>query len=554
MKHKDLSTEYAAGTVADQTENRHYSFHHQHRHLWHCAWVWILIVSLLTPQFSYEVEAGLGSKIKKNLKHAAHKIEKYTIRPATQKVVPKFIREAADHIINEVDSAAHKVEKHALRPMNDPKVIGKVAAMVVVAVVFPPGEGLVAAALAAGTTSAAYDRVVFNIHNGGDLTKSFLKGGANVLVTAAVNSYLPDNNLGSLGKYGKGVIMSVSHIAADQAVELAVEGEVSLKGSALSGAIAGAFVPSISMLPGVENTKFVLGGIEVGGSSIVPIMDAFNRSVVEQSVKNKFNMKKVDFGSAVASGAQALRDQYIKEKTVEFAKVVENWYESEQESSTTKRKIASERENKNKKSISDYVEEKAMSKNITGVVVDLNNNTSLESILDAFMEAYCKGVPVVIIDESGNKYACKMARPLNDKLFGRFYFNSTSLFRHDLWVEFEDGKIIGDYGFHARDGGIKGAGEVKINEHLERDYRGREYNYDLSLRENGEPICYRIEYVEAIKADTIVKWNSKTYQFNENGLNCKGFSSDIDEGAAKVKTCSEWQASKNFSQQNKSQK
>ncbi len=63
MKHKDLSTESAAGTAITRKENRHYSFRHQHKHLWHCGWGWILIISFLTPQFTYKAKASLTEAI-----------------------------------------------------------------------------------------------------------------------------------------------------------------------------------------------------------------------------------------------------------------------------------------------------------------------------------------------------------------------------------------------------------------------------------------------------------------------------------------------------------
>ena len=319
MKHKDLSTEDVAGTSITRKENRHYSFRHQHKHLWHCAWVWILIISFLTPQFSYNVGANdivdFVKNPKKEAKDWGHNLEK-TMRPVTQAVVPKSIRNQADRLLNEIDRAGYKVEKYAIRPMNDPKVIGKVVVMAVVAYVFPPGEGLVAAALAAGATSAAYDRVVFNVHNGGDLLKSALKAGGSVAVAAGFEHLPTDNSSIWKSSYVRGVEQSLGHIAVSQVSELIVEGKGTLGGRIWSGVIAGAFVPSIA-LDNVDN------------SFMASLIDPINRSVVEQSVVNRFNMKKVDFGAVVASGVQGMRDQYVKEKTTEYMNSVKNWLVSD---------------------------------------------------------------------------------------------------------------------------------------------------------------------------------------------------------------------------------
>lgn len=552
MKHKDLSTEVAAGTAITRKENRHYSFNHQHKHLWHCVWVWILIISFLTPQFTYDVEAGLGHWIEKNIirpvVHAPEKIVEEVGRTAER--VGKEIGRIGERVAKEVERGGHKVEKYMIRPLNDPKVIGKVAAMALVAYLCPPALGTLAGTggiLAAGAASATYDRVVLNVHNGGDLTKSFLTAAGSAAVTAAFNKYLPIEEdvidpvtgkvtgkvvvLSTGEQYLRGVAISISHIAVNQVSELIVEGKGTLGGRAWSGALAGAFVPSVQLV--------------TDNNLVATLMDPINRSVVEQSVVNRFNMNKVDFGAAVTSGAQALRDQYIKEKTVEFVKVVENWYESEQESSSTKREIASERGNKNKKSISDYVEEKAMTKNITGVVVDLKN-FSQESFNEAVMEAYCKGVPVVIIDESDNRYVCVVSRPLNSKGLESLYNNPTSLFRHDLLMKFdEDGKVIESRGY-------MDDSKVKINEHLERDHNGREFHYEVRRSENGEPICYNAKYYDAVIEGKTVEWNSKKYM--AGFIDCQDFGTDVVKSMDRVKTCSEWQVSKFLNPQNRSQK
>ncbi len=258
-------------------------------------------------------------------------------------------------MLKEGERFGHKVDKYMIRPLkDDPKVIGKVAAIALVAYFCPPALGTLAGTggiVAAGATSAAYDKFVFNAKDR-DVFKSFLTGAVSATVTAAFNKYWPTEVkievtdpvtgvtqtvtekvvLSTSEQYLRGVAMSVSHIAVSQAAEYIVHGKDGnfLEGGALSGAIVGAFVPSVSMLTGVDDTTFALGGIEIAGSSIVPSVDAFARSVVEQSVANKFNMKKVDFGSAVASGAQAWRDQFVREKATEFAKFVENWYEARQ--------------------------------------------------------------------------------------------------------------------------------------------------------------------------------------------------------------------------------
>lgn len=332
--------EIASDTTVVRTENLHYSFNHSHRHLWHCAWVWILIISLLTPQFSYEVEAGIFKRILKEVGRAAEKVEEKVIRPVAQAVVPKSIRDQADRLLNEVDRAGHKVEKYMIRPLNDPKVIGKVFTVGVAASLT---GGILVPALLAGTTSVAYDRVVFNVHNGGDLTKSFLTAAGSATVTAAFNKYIPVEKevidpvtgvktkellLSPAQQYARGIAMSVSHIAVGQATSLIVDGKGTLGGRTWSGALAGAFVPSVQLVS--------------DNNLVATLVDPINRSVVEQSVVNRFNMKKVDIGAAVTSGAMAWRDSLVTQAGTAVGGMIRNWwYESEQRTSSAKRGISS---------------------------------------------------------------------------------------------------------------------------------------------------------------------------------------------------------------------
>ncbi len=100
MNHKDLSTESAAGTIATQTESRHYSFRHQHRHLWHCAWVWILIFCFLTPQFSYNAEADFWESVCEawddawnGVTNVGEELFEHVIEPVAHALIPKELRD-----------------------------------------------------------------------------------------------------------------------------------------------------------------------------------------------------------------------------------------------------------------------------------------------------------------------------------------------------------------------------------------------------------------------------------------------------------------------------
>ena len=461
--------ESAAGTVAKQTENRHYSFRHQHKHLWHCVWVWILIISLLTPQFSYEVEAkNFFNKVCDKAWGAvtdAGKTVVGVVEDVAHALLPEDLRDllwnnSGGKMVKEGGRFGHKVEKYTIRPVSDPRIIGKVAVIALVAYFCPPALGTLAGAggiVAAGAASAAYDRVVLNVHNGGDLSKSFLTAAGSAAVMAAFDKYIPTKEIDSVTgvekellstgeKYWRGVALSASHIAVGQVTELIVEGKGTLGGRVWSGALAGAFVPSVQLV--------------TDNNLVATLMDPINRSVVEQSVVNRFNMNKVDFGAAVASGAQALRDQFIMGKTMEFAKFVNNWWNesdgSKQETLSGKREMASTNETPNS-----FVGE-------SGTDEDIVNESSgrrfdergynlkagiermdYETFLDYIAELKAMGVDKYVLADRNLKVVVKSdAAAANlDIILKLIHPGNTS---HRQILAIKDDRIVGTFGVDAK--------------------------------------------------------------------------------------------------------